>query len=415
MQGASGPERRTSTTIRVTWICAAVLGLAALSVGRLLLRRHSIDMLYGEDGSVFLPAALRHGLFSPLTTPYQGYLHVVPRLIAFVVAQFPIGDAAVAFVVAAALVTALLAVFVFFASRTWIESPIVRGTIAAAMVLVPIAREEVVGSVATLQWPLLFACFWALAGRRAGPTVRWLAFIVAGAAALSSPIALLYVPLAIVFLVRSSSWRERAVPITFLAAASLQLVTAATAGGRTISGEPIHDPVELVRAFGERAVGGLVQWPSAPGLPGFPALIGLAAAVTLVAWIGLRYRSAVVRSRRAATLVAYTVGVFVVPAWVTGGASRYSYVPALFLLSAVGVLLRGVQQRHLVIGAVVVVAIWTASFSASSYRVDGPSWSAALATGREACDGTASVRLPIGPYRAHHKPWKYAEFPCSSL
>jgi hypothetical protein len=244
--------------------------------------------------------------------------------------------------------------------------------------------------------------------------VRRAAFLVAGAAALSSPISLLYVPLAIVVLVRASSWRDRALPITFLVSASLQVVATATAGDRTITGEPIHDPVVLVRAFGERVVGGLVTWPSAPGLPGFPALIGLAALVTLCTWIGLRHRRAVGPSRRAGVLVGYAVVVFVVPAWVTGGASRYAYVPALFLLSAVGVLLRA-QPRHVAIGALVLVAVWTASFSASSYRVRGPSWSAALVTGREECRSASSVRLPVGPYGAHHRPWKYAEFPCSSL
>jgi hypothetical protein len=411
---ALGPDDGgVSRRSRIVWICAAVAGLATVSTARLLLRHHSIDMLYGEDGSVFLPAALRDGL-APIATPYQGYLHVVPRLLAFVVAQFPIEHAALAFTVAASLVTALLAVFVFFAAASWIDSAVTRGMLAAAMVLLPIAREEVVANAATLQWPLLFACFWALVGRPSGPVVRGAAFVVAAAAGLSSPIALLYVPVGIVLLVRSSSWRDRALPITLLVAASLQVVATATAGDRTISGEPIHDPVVLVRAFGERVAGGLVSWPSAPGLPGFPALIGLAAVVTLVAWIGLRHRSAVVQSRRAGLLVAYAVVVFVVPAWITGGASRYAYVPALFLLAAVGVLVR-LQPRHAAIGALVLVAVWTASFSASSYRVKGPSWSAALVNAREECRSASSVRLPVGPYGAHRKPWKYAEFPCSSL
>ena len=111
-----------------------MVGLAAVSTARLLLRHHSIDMLYGEDGSVFLPAALRDGL-APVATPYQGYLHVVPRLLAFVVAQFPIEHAALAFTVAASLVTALVAVFVFFAAASWIDSAVTRGMLAAAMVL----------------------------------------------------------------------------------------------------------------------------------------------------------------------------------------------------------------------------------------------------------------------------------------
>lgn len=99
---------------------AAVVAAAhvvALCVGSVvLLARYAgkppWEILYAEDGWVFLRGALEHSWGSVLH-PYAGYLQLVPRLIAEGVSWLPLRDAAAGFAVIAALVAAGCAVFVF--------------------------------------------------------------------------------------------------------------------------------------------------------------------------------------------------------------------------------------------------------------------------------------------------------------
>lgn len=61
--------------------------------------------LWAEDGTVFVQGAYEHGL-SAFITPYVGYLHLVPRLIAAVSTQLPLAAQAAAMALAAALAVA---------------------------------------------------------------------------------------------------------------------------------------------------------------------------------------------------------------------------------------------------------------------------------------------------------------------
>jgi hypothetical protein len=201
----------------------------------------------------------------------------------------------------------------------------------------------------------------------------------------------------------------------FLGAASIQVMAAMSASSsRTITNGGIHDVAELVMRFGERVVGGVLAWPAVPGAAVMPPLVGLGLFIVMGAWIFRCCRLRVAHARMAAVLYAYAVAVFLVPAWVTGAPSRYSYASDLMLLASLAVLIR-VRDRVLLAGIGLVALLWSTSFSASEYRVNGPSWSAGVAAARHECLHATGAELRIGPFRPDGDPWKTTRYPCSSL
>ena len=74
--------------------------------------------VWAEDGAVFIHDALRRPGPLDIFAPYQGYLHVVPRMtVSLVVLLFPIDSFAVAISFLSCLVIALIALMVFHCSR----------------------------------------------------------------------------------------------------------------------------------------------------------------------------------------------------------------------------------------------------------------------------------------------------------
>ena len=49
-----------------------------------------LDSIFGEDGYLYLSEAMRFGFYRNVTTPYNGYLQVLPRLLAELIAQLPV-------------------------------------------------------------------------------------------------------------------------------------------------------------------------------------------------------------------------------------------------------------------------------------------------------------------------------------
>jgi hypothetical protein len=411
---ASGaPQSCGSRTICT---CAAIIALAILGLLRLIAQGSTLNVVYAEDGGVFLAGAMRHGLLASLATPYEGYLHTLPRVIASAITVAPLGTASVLMAFSASLVAGSLAVYVFVATRHWIPSRVVRGAVIVAMVLLPVAREEVVADLANLQWPLLFACFWALFSAGETRAVRRASGAVAVTAALSSPLALTLLPIAMWRLLFRRGHRVDRVCLAFVAAACLQAVVAvASMGDRGLRGHPVRDAGALVSSFGDHVVGGLVWWPPTPGGTLPPAVLGVAFLVLGSVCLIRRLRHGAKNAWLSALLAFYSVALFVVPAVLTGLPSRYAYVPGLMLLSAVAV---AVPQRGVWIGvAVALVGLtWCASFPASQYRVSGPDWSTTITRAEQECTrGVTTASIPVGPYVWGRTPWRTVKVPCSSL
>jgi hypothetical protein len=140
----------------------ALLSVIALAAGAmvLLLRiagRSPLTTIWAEDRTVFLVQALaspRH-----LFASYAGYLQLLPRLIAQLVSFLPLRDASAAFAITGAVIASAVALFVFHASAGHIRSVWLRGLLAAAVLLLPVAPLEIADSGVNSPWYLLFALF----------------------------------------------------------------------------------------------------------------------------------------------------------------------------------------------------------------------------------------------------------------
>ena len=218
------PRREAATSAGIA--VQVSLSAIALVVGAivLLLRiagRSPLTTIWAEDRTVFLEQALA----SPrnLFASYAGYLQLLPRLIAQFVSFLPLRDASAAFAISGAVIASAVALFVFRASAGHIHSAWLRGLLAAAVLLLPVAPLEIADSGVNTPWYLLFALFWAALWRPRGRGGVVLAGVVAFLAGASTPLALALAPLLIVRVAALRRVREHAVTAGLVAGLLLQV------------------------------------------------------------------------------------------------------------------------------------------------------------------------------------------------
>ena len=134
---------------------------------------------------------------SRLFRGWNGYLQLPPRVLGAVSTFVPVRDLAVFCAVSAQIVNATLAVFVYWASATWIRSRLLRVALASLVVLVPALGYENTATITNTIWTFAAVAPWALvssAERRAAVVAR---SAVAFLAATATPLTLIYLPLGI--------------------------------------------------------------------------------------------------------------------------------------------------------------------------------------------------------------------------
>jgi hypothetical protein len=223
------PPQATSAGRVAVRVFLSVLALAAGAVV-LLLRiagRSPVTTIWAEDRTVFLVQALA----SPwhLFASYAGYLQLLPRMIGQLAAFLPLPDAAAAFAISGAVIASAVALFVFHASAGHIRSGWLRGLLAVAVLLLPVAPLEIADSGVNTPWYLLFALFWAALWRPRTRRGMALAALIAFLAGSSTPLALALAPLFIARLAALRRVREHAVTAGFAAGLLLQLPVIASA------------------------------------------------------------------------------------------------------------------------------------------------------------------------------------------
>jgi hypothetical protein len=224
------PQGQVAPAGQVAW--RALLSLFALAAGALVLLlriagRSPVTTIWAEDRTVFLVQALASPRY--LFASYAGYLQLLPRIIGQLVAFLPLPDAAAAFAISGAMTASAVALFVFHASAGHIRSGWLRGLLAAAVLLLPVAPLEIADSGVNTPWYLLFALFWAGLWRPRTRRGMGLAALIAFLAGASTPLALALAPLFIVRIAALRGVREQAVTAGFAVGLLLQLPVIASA------------------------------------------------------------------------------------------------------------------------------------------------------------------------------------------
>ncbi|HEY6729948.1 MAG TPA: hypothetical protein VI039_02870 [Solirubrobacterales bacterium] len=429
------PSQSSAARWEVAGLVAALLALAVfLQIARIGWTG-SLDSLWAEDGSIYLQGALTHGFFDAITSEYNGYLVLVPRLIGEVGAAFGLGDAAAAMAIASGLVVALCGLAVWFATAGHIASRLLRGALAALTVFSAVGGVETVVSAANVPWSMLVAVFWLLLWRPRTYTGAALAGAFIAATALSTPGTLFFLPLAALRAFTVRDGRDLTIVGSYFGANLIQGIAIVRSEYEQV--EPIWSAdawdVLLQRvvdgtAFGLRLGGelwALLGWPFltvltlafvvalAAGLwrttPSVRWLAGLAIPIAVAMFLFSIYQRAVA-----------TPMLWLPDVW-NDSAGRYAVVPVMLLLSVILAMVdrswrgRGWGDRRAWAGlAVVTIVLASAlvSLPARNLAARGtPPWSVSLEDAEQTCaaDPESSTVFPISP------PGFAFELPCSTV
>jgi hypothetical protein len=182
----------------------------------------ALDTVWGEDGVVFYDGTLRNGPLSLILQPYNGYLHVVPRLVMEVVRCFPLSAAAAVMATLGALMTSCCAFLVYFASSGHLRSRALRLAITVPAALPYVGQLEVGNNVLSIHCVLLYVAFWMCLWNPDSRPRQILAATVLFLTVASDPLTAVYIPLLILRLWAVRSWRGRLPAIAMAASLALQ-------------------------------------------------------------------------------------------------------------------------------------------------------------------------------------------------
>ncbi len=428
------------------------VGVGAASVAIQLARMwrsKPLDSIFGEDGYIWLPDAMRHGFVHNVTTPYNGYLQTVSRLIAELVARLPVNWFAASMALSGALVVTGCAFVVWWASAAHIRSGLLRRALAATVVLLPIVGTESLDNVTNSIWFLLFASFWVLLWRPATLRGAVVGAAVLFLAALSDAGVALFLPVWTLRLIAVRDRRDSVMVAAFGVGLGMQLALSWKVmnllGEQSPGQVQVSFPSEwhwnLVSAYIQRVVGGAATGQRITGLLwehlGIPFEVILVASLAGLVALALGGRNARTRSL-VAIMVATSMATFFVAGykrWYSAGhrflwpkgsswtdAAHYMIVPTLILLSALfvqldvqpGALSAIAWNRIRTVGVAFVLVAALFSFNVSDSSRGTTTWLQAVNTSRTECLrknlDTARVLIAANGYFP-----VYMQAPCSKL
>jgi hypothetical protein len=355
-----------------------------------------------EDGSVYTYQAIWHGGLRSLGLGYRGYMQLTTRLLALPTPYFSLRYLALYLSLAAVIVAASLAWCVYYLSRGWVSSRLVRVVLASFVALMPSLGPEGTASITFSIWIFLAALPWVLISleesRRATSLRALLAFLIPTASSLS----VLFLPLGLGWLAYRRTRSALIVMGAFLLGTLLQGIAVlatqqppatpyVSAVINTVSG--LRDGISA-RVFGVFLLG--TRWEPELWRANWEAVV-IAAPLLVIAMLMLLAQGAGRRAQvMAGTFTALAIIVFSVPALgrgtvsmflIEGGFdaqinSRFSVVPVMLLASAFAILVAptGVPNSRLAsrIGRPLFVALTSllvvVSFFALTFRSADPSW-----------------------------------------
>ncbi|WP_291055610.1 hypothetical protein [Herbiconiux sp.] len=389
------------------------------------------NVLWAEDGNQFLTSAFRVDYLTNLFTPYAGYMHLVPRTAAQLVAAIvPTSHLGLGMNLCGAAVWSAVALSAFVFTRGRIQDPL-RWVLWLLVLVLPIGSMEVATNVSNSHWLLMFGLFMAVSAR-SGPGAAGVFRIVFAsllivASVMSDPLSLAFTPFVLARVITLPKLRENVVSVVFVVAAAIQLIV--VSGTERDRGDPQVSPVLQLTTYLVRVVwGDLLGQQAGTTLYnelGRHPVVVLAGVVVLAlaVLIVVRWR----RSGLAALALAGSLGFYAVVAVLTwnrfglqpigvevywGG--RYLVVPTLLLLVSLVAMLsvwlpsggrelsRGRRAGRAVgIGVVAVLLLLPGVFNyqVPAYKANVPPLSASVVKFQSACTATptTSVAVPIAP------------------
>jgi hypothetical protein len=151
---------------------------------------------WAEDGPIFFVTQL-HQALPQLLMPYAGYLHEVPRLVAWVANQFDFANAPLIYNSAAIAIDAACITYVSVRLRQWLP----QWAVFFSFLVVP-AAGDIFGTITNVQWFMQFvlatACFVpANEGAKAPLALRIVGYMALALAGLSGPFSVIIMGIAI--------------------------------------------------------------------------------------------------------------------------------------------------------------------------------------------------------------------------
>ncbi|MET3923700.1 hypothetical protein [Arthrobacter sp. UYEF20] len=431
----TGSIRLRATATRAAIAVAAIAVTTFISFFRL--PRTVLDTVWAEDGPVFLQQAMSSGGSDAIFAPYQGYLHVVPRLAAEAVVDFvPVENFAASLAFVSCFVVALVSYLTFHCAAALTYSLWVRLAWAAIPILVSVGPYEILGNTANLHWYLLWLVPWLLlkpAQSRPEAVILFLAAVLSG---LTEVISVVFLPLVLLHLRDKAYWPARA---GLLVGAGSQIYTTLLYP-RVPSNGQAWDPLSVVVGwfinmagvifFGSSRNLGLniLNFGAGPVVLGF---LPIAAALVYLLVRGKREHRLLALFFVAASLGVWAACLVANPRaqfdylhlahaqWAEFTLTRYSAVPAMFMLGLFPLLAMSIR-RESVQAPAAVLASFTVLLAVSYFptqvgREQGPSWNAGVAGARAACLGARDDETR--PVQVAPNGWSVSgvAMPCSRL
>ena len=369
------------------------------------------DVVWAEDGSVFLTDAVTPGqAFAPMT-PYAGYLHFVPRVAAEVVVRFfALEDYAIALTVLACAAVAGVSLMTYHCAQAVTSNQLIRMAWAAIPVFVNVGAIETLGNFANIHWYFLWLTPWLLIKPAKSKADGALLFVVALLASLTEIISIVFVPLFLFGLRDKRYWAARAGLGLGLAGQAYATLTNPRTGDVSYQLDPwsalygwvLNTAGPIVYATPARVSEQIVNFGAAPMIIAALLILAVPAAVLILGVRRDKWLAGLFVSSSAVVWVACVVSN---PAKYLDYASfsasdwpeffvfgRYSVVPTMFILATVPLLASALARFGRAVPVVVLAgfALLLASmyFPPSTSRNNGPAWAEQVRAGRDFCAST---------------------------
>ncbi|TDT82521.1 hypothetical protein DFO47_102452 [Arthrobacter sp. AG258] len=391
----------------IRWVINVAIILIGALVAFFRMPWEAQRSIWAEDGGVFLNDAISGSGWRGILAPYEGYLHLIPRLAAnLVVSVVPINLYALAMNFLSCIVVSLVGLLVYRLSKPFFESRAVRVCLASIPVLVAPGPVETLANFANVHWFLLWLAPWLLLkpakSRKEGIFLLVASLVVA----LTEILALMFVPL---FLYR---WRDKSkwyAAVGLVVGLACQIFVTLTNPRSPSSGYPVNAfsvfegwflNSSSALFFGDSATVTSRIHAFGP-LPivfaAFPFIMLLAyimwkgssahrflAGTMFVASIGTWAATQVVNPQPFFDYAAFNAA-----DWNGFFISRYSTAPSMFLLAlfplASAVLLTNSRAKaSLLIGSFLALQL-VFFFPTVVSRTNGPVWSEEVNAGKQAC------------------------------